>query len=42
MKKDEIIKNLKQIKQLIDEEAPIIASNRISFLITDIEKDGKK
>jgi len=42
MKKDKIIINLKQIKQLIDEGAPILASHRISFLIYDIEKDGKK
>jgi len=33
---EEIIKNLKQIKKLIKEEAPQIAMMRIDFLIDDI------
>jgi hypothetical protein len=36
MQGEEIIKNLKQIKQLIKEEAPQIAMMRIDFLIEDI------
>ena len=36
MQGEEIIKNLKQIKQLIKEEAPQIAMMRIDFLIDDI------
>lgn len=36
MQGEEIIKQLKQIKQLIKEEAPQIAMMRIDFLIDDI------
>jgi hypothetical protein len=36
MQGEEIIKNLKQIKKLIKEEAPQIAMMRIDFLIDDI------
>jgi len=39
MNKSEITKNLKQIKQLLEEDAPIIAKERIGFLINDIEKE---
>ena len=35
-----VTKNLSQILQLLEEDAPIIASERIKFLITDIE-NGK-
>jgi hypothetical protein len=37
MNKSEITKNLKQIKQLLEEDAPILAKERIGFLINDIE-----
>lgn len=36
MQGEEIIKNLKQIKELIKEDAPQIAMMRIDFLIDDI------
>jgi len=36
MSGEEIIKNLKQIQKLIDEDAPVIAKMRIGFLIDDI------
>ena len=36
MQGEEIIKQLKQIKQLIKEDAPQIAMMRIDFLIDDI------
>lgn len=36
MQGEEIIKQLKQIKQLIKEDAPQIAMMRIEFLIDDI------
>lgn len=39
MDKSEITKNLKQIKKLLEEESPIIAKERIGFLINDIEKE---
>ena len=39
MNKSEITKNLKQIKQLLEEDAPIIAKERIGFLINDIERE---
>jgi hypothetical protein len=39
MNKSEITKNLKQIKKLLEEESPIIAKERIGFLINDIEKE---
>ena len=35
-----VTKNLSQILQLLEEDAPIIASERIKFLISDIE-NGK-
>ena len=35
-----VTKNLSQILQLLEEDAPMIASERIKFLITDIE-NGK-
>tara|TARA_B100000963_G_scaffold290028_1_gene259709 strand:- start:440 stop:685 length:246 start_codon:yes stop_codon:yes gene_type:complete len=37
MNKSEITKNLKQIKKLLEEDSPIIAKERIGFLISDIE-----
>ena len=40
MNKSEITKNLKQIKQLLEEDSPMIAKERIKFLISDIE-NGK-
>jgi len=39
MNKSEITKNLKQIKKLLEEESPIIAKERIGFLINDIENE---
>jgi len=39
MNKSEITKNLKQIKKLLEEESPIIAKERIGFLINDIERE---
>ena len=42
MQGEEIIKNLKQIKELIKEEAPQIAMLRIDFLIEDIYKYKKQ
>ena len=39
MNKSEITKNLKQIKQLLEEDAPMIAKERIGFLINDITKE---
>mgnify|MGYP001162699932 CR=1 FL=1 len=39
MNKSEITKNLKQIKKLLEEDSPIIAKERIGFLINDIEKE---
>lgn len=39
MNKLKIVKNLKQIKELLEEDAPIIATERIKWLISDIEKD---
>ena len=35
-----VIKNLNQIQQLLEEDSPYIAKERIKFLITDIE-NGK-
>ena len=35
-----VTKNLSQILQLLEEDAPMIASERIKFLISDIE-NGK-
>lgn len=42
MSKLEIIKNLKQIKLLLEEDAPMIAKERIGFLIHDIEKESNE
>ena len=39
MNKSEITKNLKQIKQLLEEDSPIIAKERVGFLINDIENE---
>ena len=39
MNKSEITKNLKQIKKLLEEDSPIIAKERIGFLINDIENE---
>jgi len=39
MHKLKIVKNLKQIKELLEEDAPIMATERIKWLISDIEKD---
>jgi len=36
MSGEEIIKNLKQIKELIDDDCPKMASKRINWLIDDI------
>ena len=38
MNKLEIIKNLKQIKKLLEEDSPYMAKERINWLIDDIEK----
>ncbi len=35
-----VIENLNQIKELLEENSPMIAKERIKFLITDIE-NGK-
>ena len=35
-----VTKNLNQIKELLESDSPLIASERIKFLITDIE-NGK-
>ena len=37
-----VIKNLNQIKQLLEEDSPYIAKERIKFLIDDIENDKLK
>jgi hypothetical protein len=34
-----VLKNLNQIKQLLEEDSPYIAKERIKFLITDIENN---
>jgi len=39
MNKSEITKNLKQIKELLEDDSPYIAKERIGFLINDIEKE---
>lgn len=39
MNKLKIVKNLKQIKELLEEDSPIMATERIKWLISDIEKD---
>ena len=39
MNKLKIVKNLKQIKELLEEDAPIMATERVKWLISDIEKD---
>jgi len=36
MSGEEIIKNLKQIKELIDDDCPKMAGERINWLIDDI------
>ena len=41
MTKLNIIKNLKQIQKLLEEDSPMIAKERIKFLINDIGKDVK-
>ena len=38
MNKLEIIKNLKQIKKLLEEDSPYMAKERINWLIDDIEE----
>jgi hypothetical protein len=35
-----VLKNLNQILQLLQEDSPYIAAQRIKFLITDIETDN--
>ena len=40
MNNTEIVKNLKQIKKLLEEDSPMIAKERIKFLISGIE-NGK-
>jgi hypothetical protein len=37
--REEVLKNLNQILQLLEDDAPYIAAQRIKFLITDIEND---
>ena len=39
MDKLKIVKNLNQIKELLEEDSPYIAQERIKWLISDIEKD---
>jgi hypothetical protein len=36
MSGEEIIKNLKQIKELVNSDCPIMANKRIDYLIDDI------
>tara|TARA_E500000331_G_C17256205_1_gene713182 strand:- start:2342 stop:2554 length:213 start_codon:yes stop_codon:yes gene_type:complete len=36
-----VVKNLKQIKQLLEEDSPYIAKERIGFLIDEIENTDK-
>lgn len=42
MNLDVIVKNLNEIKQLCEEDAPIIASKRIEWLINDIKEHQNK
>lgn len=37
-----VVKNLKQILNLLEEDSPFIAKERIKFLILDIEADKLK
>ena len=37
-----VLKNLNQIKQLLDEDSPYMANERIKWLIDDIENDKLK
>ena len=37
-----VLKNLNQIKQLLEEDSPYMAKERIKWLITDIEEDKLK
>ena len=37
-----VLKNLNQIKQLLEEDSPYIAKERIKFLIDDIKNDKLK
>tara|TARA_B100001093_G_scaffold463380_1_gene479419 strand:- start:22 stop:228 length:207 start_codon:yes stop_codon:yes gene_type:complete len=37
-----VLKNLNQIKKLLEEDAPYIATERIKWLIEDIENDKLK
>lgn len=42
MNYNEIIKNLRQIQSLCKEDSPMIAAERIEFLITDIKDHQNK
>jgi hypothetical protein len=37
-----VLKNLNQIKQLLEEDSPYMATERIKWLIDDIENDKLK
>ena len=37
--KEMVLKNLKQILQLLEDDVPYIATQRIKFLMSDIEND---
>ena len=41
MKKSEIVKDLESIKELLEDGVPIMAKERIDFLIHDITKEDK-
>jgi|TARA_B100001093_G_scaffold507385_1_gene567851 hypothetical protein len=41
MSEKELIKNLEQIKTLCEENAPMIASMRLQFLINDVKNEKK-
>ena len=38
MTQSEIVKNLEQIEKLLEQDSPMIAQQRIKFLIFDINK----
>lgn len=42
MKYEQIVKELNQIKELCEEDSPIIASKRLEWLINDIEEYRNK
>jgi hypothetical protein len=42
MRKEEIVKNLTQIKELLDDDCPNIAAVRLNTLISEIKESNKK